>query len=111
MLAGEFLPELFFFAERGFAGGQVYFLSDWHSTVEEQRLTVTRLEHQRVPIVVLESPESVLTNFFVVGDHLKAHYKTVAKSAFGGEQEYTVLVDSRLPAGKLYEPLDLPCYR
>ena len=111
VLAGEFLPELFFFSERGFAGGQVYFLSGWHSTLEEQRLTVTRMEHQRVPIVVLESPESVLANFFVVGDHLKAHYKTVAKSAFGGEQEYTVMVDSRLPAGSHYEPLDLPCYR
>jgi hypothetical protein len=111
VLAGEFLPELFFFSERGFAGGQVYLLSGWHSTLEEQRLTVTRMEHQRVPIVVLESPESVLANFFVVGDHLKAHYKTVAKSAFGGEQEYTVMVDSRLSAGGQYEPLDLPCYR
>ena len=49
VLAANFLPELNFYSERGFAGGQVYLLVGWHATMTDQQLTVARLSASACP--------------------------------------------------------------
>lgn len=113
VLALHFLPELFFYSERGFAGGQVYLLIDWHSSVQDQRLTVARLSSERVPVVIVDvsTRDLVWAHFPVVAEYVGEHYVQVAESTFGGDTEYGVLTDRRLTSSSTYEGLGLPCYK
>jgi len=107
-----FAPEVFFFAERSFAGGQVYLHPGWHAAPDDQRLTVDRLERQRVPIVLSLADETAFARSFpLVHDHVMRHYRLVGESTFGGAQRYAVRVDRRITASATYEALALPCYR
>jgi hypothetical protein len=113
VLALHFLPELFFYSERGFAGGQVYLLIDWHSSVRDQRLTVARLARERVPVVIVDvsTRDRVWAHFPLVADYVSEHYVPVAESTFGGDTEYSVLADRRLTASGTHASLGLPCFR
>ena len=114
LLVTWFAPEVFFYAERLFAGGQVYLdPGGWHASPADQQLTVRRLRDERVPItlVSVEWEEAVSKRFPLVHEHLRQHYVTAARSTFGGEREYAVLVARSLPPLGVYEPLGLPCFR
>ncbi len=58
LVAGAFAPEIYFYVERGFAGGQVHFLPNWHRSPEDQRFTIERLRRQSVPVVLMGDQES-----------------------------------------------------
>jgi hypothetical protein len=123
VLVTFFKPEVFFFAERGFAGGQVYLDAGWHDSEADQHLTVERLERQRVPVVLTLAydPDAVVAQddqagvlprgFPFVYEYLQTRYTVAAESAFGGDRVYRVLVDPRLTQTGTYAPLGLPCYR
>ncbi len=105
-----FQPEIFFYAERGFAGGQTYLQPRWHASEADQRLTVERLERQRVPLVLVTERRDYGEYFPIVRDYVQQHYATSQVTAPGLEQ-YAVLTDRRLKPTGTYEPLGLPCYR
>ena len=105
--------DLYFYAERPFAGGQVYLYPEWHSSIADQELTVARLIRQRVPVAIAPVASLPMTrqSFPIVLDHLDRHYVHVLRGTFGSPWEYDVLVRRDLPSLRTYEPLDLPCYR
>jgi len=113
LLVVGWAADLYFYAERPFAGGQVYFYPRWHSSVDDQRLTVERLERQRVPIAIspVESEPATREAFPIVRDYVDRHYRHVRRSNFGSKMEYDVLVSREIPPSGTFEPLDLPCYR
>jgi hypothetical protein len=113
VLTANFLPELNFYSERGFAGGQVYLLVGWHASTRDQQLTAARLERQRVPVMIVDEATQELTwrNFPLVADHVRKRYNVAATSAFDGDRVYVVYVDREVPPTGEYEPLGLPCYR
>jgi hypothetical protein len=47
VLTGAFEPQVFFYAERPFAGGQVYLRAGWHGAPEDQQLTIARMRRRR----------------------------------------------------------------
>jgi hypothetical protein len=104
-----FAPQLFFDAERPFAGGQIYLRADWHASVADQQLTVERLSHQRVPIII-ERIDSDYVRFPLVKAYVDQYYRNVLLAP-EGMKTFRVLVDSRLSPTGTYEPLGLPCYR
>jgi hypothetical protein len=113
VLTANFLPQVNFYGERGFAGGQVYLLVGWHASISDQQLTIARLERQRVPVVIVDEAVQGVTwgAFPLVADYVRRHYRVAATSPFGGERVFVVYVDRELsPAGD-YGPLGLPCYR
>ena len=112
VLAANFLPELNFYSERGFAGGQVYLLVGWHATMTDQQLTVARLERQRVPVIILDeaSQDATWAHFPLVAAHVREHYTVAAISAFGGDRMYVVYVNRDLSPTGNYELLGLPCF-
>ena len=63
LVAAWFAPEVYFYTERAFAGGQVYLIQRWHNSPEDQRLTIERLERQRVPIVIEKDDWEYKTTF------------------------------------------------
>ena len=47
-----FEPQVFFLAERGFAGGLAFYDLGWNSSERDQALTIERWSHQRVPVIL-----------------------------------------------------------
>ena len=112
VLAANFLPELNFYSERGFAGGQVYLLVGWHASMTDQQLTVARLVRQRVPVMILDeaSQDATWAHLPLVADHVREHYTVAATSTFGGDRVYVVYVNRDLSPTGNYELLGLPCF-
>jgi hypothetical protein len=69
-------PQVYVLARRGFAGGHMMFFSGFHSTPEEQALTVQRLAAQRVPLVLVPSAgrDDFRRTFAQVSAYVEARY-------------------------------------
>jgi hypothetical protein len=113
ILAGSFEPQIFFYAERAFAGGQVFLKNGWNSSREDQQRTVARLQGQRVPIVLFSAAtETAIRQAFpLVYGYVEEQYQPAGRSDFGGDSEYVVFVKRGLQSRGTYAPLNLPCYR
>ena len=88
----------------------MYLIQRWHNSPEDQRLTIERLERQRVPIVI-EKDDCDYENYFpLVADYIHHRYRVVSieSDIVSG---FRVLVDTRLTPAGVYEPLGAPCYR
>ena len=113
VLTGAFEPQVFFYAERPFAGGQVYLRAGWHGSQEDQQLTIARMQRQRVPIVFFSTatePE-VKRGFPQVYRYVEEQYQLAMRSDFGGDRDYTVLVKRSVQARSMHTALNLPCFR
>ena len=106
-------PDLYFFADRPFAGGQVYLYPGWHSSVADQELTVERLTRQRTPVAIAPVDGHTITQltFPIVMEYVDRHYTHAMRATFGSASEYDVLVRRDIFPLRTYEPLQLPCYR
>ena len=118
-----FAPEVFFFSERGFAGGMAVFLgAHWSSPADQQR-TIALVEAQAVPIVILEaaSLDDFRSTYDRVAAHLDAAYRHAGATSFGdprvANDGYRVLIrrslgdvppdqERRLPCPSRVEELD-----
>ena len=110
VLVTWFAPEIVFYAERGFAGGQVYLNPGWYASAADQQLTIERVVRQRVPVVLEQIDPDYRVYFSAVYDYVHQHYREAppTSDAISGIR---VLVDERLTQTGTYEPLGLPCYR
>lgn len=106
-----FGPDLYFYADRGFGGGQVAWLSTYYSSDEEQRLTRDRLAAERVPIIIIPEDEvSWFREVFpIVAAHVDARYRQIADVSLG-DRRGLVLADSTIPATGTYAALGWPCF-
>ncbi|HET9362952.1 MAG TPA: hypothetical protein VFO58_24550 [Vicinamibacterales bacterium] len=105
-----FGPDVYFTTERRFAGGQAYLVAGWHASPEDQRLTVSRLEQQRVPIVIEKTSVDYEAAFPLVAEYVRSRYGEVPVKS-DSMRDYRVLVDKGLTPTGTYEPLGTPCYR
>jgi len=110
VLVTWFDPQIFFYAERPFAGGQVYLTANWHASAGDQQLTIERLQHQRVPVVLERTDGEYPVRFPQVYQYVQTHYRNAPMTS-EGMALYRVLVDSGLTPTGTYKPLGLPCYR
>ena len=113
ILAGSFEPQIFFYAERAFAGGQVYLKGGWHDSPEAQELTIARLKRQRVPLVIINvaTEAEVQSRFPLVYQYVQNNYREGSRGDFGGGPNYAVFVKRNLPPRGMHPTLGLPCYR
>ena len=119
VLVTWFAPDVFFYAERGFAGGQVSLFRDvsksgWHSSPAEQRLTVERMQGQSVPIILgrRDQQDEFSRDYPLIYDHVQTRYTLAAESTFGEDQsDFLVFVDRQLEPYADHPDLGLPCYR
>jgi hypothetical protein len=112
ILAGSFEPQIFFYAERAFAGGQVYLKGGWHDSREAQELTVERMRRQRVPIVLINLvTEAEVRGFSIVYQYVQENYREAYRGNFGNGPDYAVFVKNDASARGTYPSFDLPCYR
>ena len=113
VLVTWYAPDVFFYSERGFAGGQAFLYGEWHASVADQRLTLERMQRQSVPIILARRDRVDLfrRGFPLIYDYVQANYR-LAESTLGGQPSaHLVFVDTRLdPVGE-HPVLGLPCYQ
>jgi hypothetical protein len=115
--ASWFLPELYFYAQRGFAAGMVVtFGGHWSEPRYESRMLQT-FAAQSVPIVIINTHlYSEFRDYYRAFDrHLQLHYRIAGETDFEhrdvGPRGYRVLVrKDRAPTGS-HAPSALPCFR
>jgi len=117
ILATWFVPELYSYAARGFAGGMVVFFGGhWSETPFQQRI-LSRLRHQSVPIVFIEMAtyDDFRHAYELIDDYLRANYRIAGESNLGnpdtGEHGYRVMVRKELTPSRTYERWQLPCFQ
>jgi hypothetical protein len=108
-----FEPQVFFLAERGFAGGLAFYDLGWNSSERDQALTIERWSHQRVPVILAMESEwdSFSRDYPRVRGWIDEHYEVLQQSAFGGGKPLTVLTLKSATAVRTHEATGLPCFR
>jgi len=109
-----FEPIMYFYAEREFAGGRVFFDGGWHDSVRDQQFTVERLQHQRVPIVFIRDEfELMFRKYFpLVAQYVDANYVNTPPRVNAAQVAgYQVWVRKSLAPSSTYARLGLPCFK
>ena len=104
-----FAPQIVFYAERRFAGGQAFLLPGWYGSPGDQQLTIERLGRQRVPVVLEQVDPDYRVYFSAVYNYVHQHYEEASPTS-DSIPGVRVLIDRRLTPTGTYEPLGLPCY-
>lgn len=103
-------PDVYFLAERRFAGGLVTVPAGFDRLTRQDQLAADALRRQR-PIIVFGDSAGRVSGT-AVGDYIEANYDLVAQSAFGGGETYHVWVRAGDRPVSAYPPFpELPCFR
>ena len=109
-----YAPELFFFAQRGFAGGMAVTLGPHWSEDRFQRRILERLRSQSVPLVILDvgTRSSFVASFPLLWQHFRSYYRTAGETNFGNPDSfgYEVLVPKDRPPIRTYPRWSMPCF-
>jgi hypothetical protein len=91
----------------------VYLKGGWHESPADQRLTITRMQHQRVPLVIINTATEaeVQGRFPLVYRYVQDNYREAARANFGGGPDFAVFVKRELTPRGTHPSLGLPCYR
>lgn len=114
LLVTWFEPAIYFYADRDFAGGRVFFDGGWHDSPRDQQFTVDRLRQQQVPLVFVRDMFELMyrKDFPMVAAYVDANYERVFPAANPGQiAGYQVWVAKSRPAVRTYARLGLPCFR
>jgi hypothetical protein len=116
VFASWFFPELYWFAQRGFAGGMVVTFGGHWSEPRFQERAVRAFAAQQVPIVLLDNaryPE-FQQSYPSLDGYLAAHYRDAGASNFGDAavppDAYRVLVSRDRAPVRIDPAWGLPCF-
>jgi hypothetical protein len=113
LLVLGFQPEVFFYADRRIAGGNVVFHANLGAAAAEQELIVRRLRNQRVPVAILpvDQAREIEQAYPRVKEYLDGRYAVAKESGFGEGRPIRVLVDRSVEPSHVDPELNLPCFR
>jgi hypothetical protein len=113
VLVQEYLPQVLAIARRAFAGGHADLRPGFFEFEEAQRLTVERLRGRSVPIILLDTEDSLRSfyrSFPIVTAYIDQEYRQAGMHTFDERFGLTLYVKKdRTPTGT-YEPLGWPCF-
>ena len=114
VLARWFVPELYFFARRGFAAGMVVTFGGHWSDQRFEARSRHALESESVPIILaLAGDERIREEYPVLTDYIDQHYKVAARTNFdspGTGGDYLVLVRMDRSPARIDARTALPCF-
>lgn len=116
ILATWFAPEIYFFAQRGFAAGIVALFGEHWSEPRFEHRSVQILEGESTPMVIVlrSTDESVRQNYPTLVAYLDEHYANAGSSTFGDpdidDGGYTVLIRRDRKPDHLHVPTSMPCF-
>ena len=113
VLVQRYLPQVLALAQRAFAGGHADLRPGFFGTDEAQRLTISRLQAQSVPLILLDTDQSFenfRSSFPLVMAHIDREYRLAGTRVFDERFGVNLFVrKDRTPSGT-WEPLGWPCY-
>jgi hypothetical protein len=113
VLVQSYLPQVLAMARRAFAGGHADLRPGFFEFEEAQRLTVERLRSRSVPIILLDTEDSLRSfyrSFPIVTAYIDQEYRQAGMHTFDERFGLTLYVKrDRTPTGT-YEPLGWPCF-
>jgi hypothetical protein len=113
VLVQSYMPQVLALARRAFAGGHADLRPGFFETEDAQRLTLERLQRQSVPVILLETDES-LRNFYksfpIVTAYIDEHYRVAATHVFDDRFGITLYVRTDATSSRDWAPLGWPCY-
>jgi hypothetical protein len=113
VLVQSYMPQVLALARRAFAGGHADLRPGFFEQEEAQRLTVDRLRRQSVPLILLDTGDSLRSfrkSFPIVFQHIEREYRLVGEHVFDERFGISLFVrQDREPAGT-WSPLEWPCY-
>jgi hypothetical protein len=113
VLVESYLPQVLAIARRAFAGGHADLRPGFFEMDDAQRLTLERLRRQSVPIILLDTDDSLRSfyrSFPIVTTYIDQEYRQAGTHQFDGRFGITLYVrKDRTPTGT-WEPLGWPCY-
>ena len=111
-LAQWFVPELYFFAQRGFAAGMVATFGGHWSEPRFQARSVQALASESVPIIIKRFGEETIVDASLTR-YIVEHYRVAGRTNFrspNGEGDYVVLVRNDRPPTRTDSLTALPCF-
>jgi len=114
VLARWFVPELYFFARRGFAAGMVVTFGGHWSDQRFETRSRQALESDSVPIILaLAGDERVREEYPVLTEYIDQHYNVAARTNFDSpstDGDYLVLVRMDRSPARIDARTALPCF-
>jgi len=109
-----FVPELYFFAQRGFAGGVVATFGGHWSEPRFERRAVDALSSQSVPLIIFESGDmqAFATTYPALDRYVREHYVKAGETTFEGPdaRSYDVFASRDRRQVRIHDRLSLPCF-
>jgi len=113
VLVEAYMPQVLGLARRAFAGGHADLRPGFFATLEAQQLTLSRLQRQHVPIILLDAGKSLdnfRESFPLVMAHIDEQYRLAGSHEFDGRFGVTLFVRKDATPNGTWEPLGWPCY-
>ena len=114
VFAPAFLPELYFFAQRGFAGGVVATFGGHWSEPRFERRIVDALSSQSVPIVIFESGDmqAFAAAYPALDRYVREHYVEAGESTFGAPdaRPYHLFARRDRRPVRVHNRSSMPCF-
>ena len=113
VLVQAYMPQVLAMARRAFAGGHADLRPGFFTSEEAQRLTVSRLERQSVPIILFEDGrefDNFRKSFPLVMEYVNVHYQPGGARVFDRRFGITLYVRKDLTPTGTYAPFGWPCY-
>lgn len=116
VLATWFVPDLYFYTQRGFAGSSVALFGRHWSEPRFQRRSVEALASQPVPIVITRTGDERFTeDYQLLSAYIGAHYSLAGTTDFGdaeiGKGGYSVWVLKDRRTSETFADTSFPCFR
>jgi hypothetical protein len=116
VLATWFVPDLYFYTRRGFAGRSVALFGRHWSEPRFQRRSVEALTSQPVPIVITRTGDERFTEDYpLLSAYIGDHYSLAGTTDFGdadiGKGGYSVWVLKDRRAAETFADTKFPCFR
>ena len=109
----QYMPQVPALAQRAFAGGHGDLRPSFYTTAEDQRLTISRLQRQRVPVVIMPAGhdyEGFKKDFPRIDAYLATHYQMVGDVDLG-DAHVRLLASREVAQTGIYRRADWPCFR
>lgn len=113
LLVADYVPELYYFARRRVAAGQMVFFGGFYTSEQAQLAAMRRWGRQSVPIALIQPPERFEEEFGddyrLLAEYLRSRYRRAGRLAVRHGIDLDVWIDPRRDRGSTDPQTGLPC--
>jgi hypothetical protein len=108
-----FAPDVFVYAGRLFAGGNLWIMPGYFEDPSFQRDILARLDAQDVPLVIIRLPvhDEIAQRFPLIENHLRGRFARLADAPLTDGDSVRLLVNRSLRPTRVDAQTGWPCYR